>query len=321
VPDDSRSVIDILRRRVLAGSRQPHGDGASVALAVEGGAMRGVISAGMLSALETLGYLHAFDAVYGASAGAINAAYFLAGQAGIGTTIYHEDINNRRFIDLSRPLRGRPIVDLAFLLDEVAGRRKPLDVERVISGASSLRVLATDVAAERACVLEGFTDAAGLLGALRAGATMPVIAGTPFEYRTRRFLDASLTEPIPVPTAEADGHTHVVALLTRSGTMRPNVSAFDRYFVGPRLRRVSPTLAVRYLTRAVAYAEILEAVDAGTGPLGRAHVLAIRARGGAISKLECREEVLQAGARGGFEAVMETFDPGGRGQDDHRPGC
>jgi hypothetical protein len=90
--------------------------------------------------------------------------------------------------------------------------------------------------------------------------------------------------------------------------MRPRVSAFDRYFVGPRLRRISPTLAVRYLTRAVAYGDILGAIDAGTGPRGHAQVLGIRARGAPISKLECRREVLEAGARSGFDAVMAVFN-------------
>ena len=269
--------------------------------------MRGVISAGMVWALEELGCTGAFDAVYGASAGAINAAYFLAGQARLGTAIYYEDINNRRFIDLSRALRGRPIVDLAYLIDGVARHQKRLDTDRVIGAATPLRVLATDVGSEHQSVLEGFSDAADLFGALRAGATMPIIAGGPFDYRAHRYLDASLTEPIPVAAAESAGHTHVLTLLTRAGAMRSQVSAFDRYFVGPRLRRLSPTLAARYLTRAVAYSDILRAIDAGTGPLGHSQVLAIRARGGPIGKLECRREVLEAGARSGFTAVMSAF--------------
>ena len=74
--------------------------------------------------------------MYGSSAGAINAAYFLAGQARLGTTIYYEDINNAQFIDLLRPLRGRPIVDLGFLLDDVVdateatGRRRACSPRR-----------------------------------------------------------------------------------------------------------------------------------------------------------------------------------------------
>ena len=116
--------------------------------------MRGVISAGMVSALEELGLTDAFDAVYGSSAGAINAAYFLAGQARLGTTIYYEDINNARFISLLRVLGGRPIVNLGFLLDEIACRRKPLDVARVFAAASPLHVLATDVDTQMAVALK-----------------------------------------------------------------------------------------------------------------------------------------------------------------------
>jgi len=79
--------------------------------------MRGVVSGGMVVALEQLGLLECFDAIYGSSAGAMNGAYFLAGQAALGTTIYYDNINNRHFIDFARALRGRPVVDLDFLVD------------------------------------------------------------------------------------------------------------------------------------------------------------------------------------------------------------
>jgi predicted patatin/cPLA2 family phospholipase len=302
-------LLDILRRRRAAGSRTPHRDGASIALAVEGGAMRGVISAGMVSALEDLGYIDVFDAIYGASAGAINAAYFLGGQARVGTTIYHEDINNRHFIDLGRALRGQPVVDLSFLLDNIARERKPLNASAVLASPTPLYVLATNVARESASVLHGFPDRASLFGALRAGATMPVIAGDPFRYDGNLFLDASLTQPVPVKAAEEDGHTHVLALLTRGHSIRPRVSAFDRYFVYPRLRRISRHLAEAYLARATPYSEVMRAIEAGTGPLGRAQVLGIRVDDIHISKLERRSEVLRDGASRGYEAVRATLDP------------
>ena len=188
------AVIDILRRRKARGSKPPHGDGAKVALCVEGGGMRAVVSAGMVWALEHLGLTHAFDAVYGSSAGAINAAYFLAGQAAVGTTIYYEDINNRKFINLWRAIGSRPILDLGYLLDEVAIRRKPLDVARVIGAASPLSVMATDAATGRRAILRNFSDGRDLIAAMRAGATMPIVAGQPATYGTGRYFDASLTE-------------------------------------------------------------------------------------------------------------------------------
>lgn len=273
--------------------------------------MRGVVSAGMVSALEDLGFISAFDAVYGSSAGAINAAYFLGGRAGLGTRIYYEDINNARFIDLRRPLYGRPIVDLGFLLDDVAVRRKHLPVDAVLSAPSPLTVLATDVDTRASAALRAFADAEDLFGALRASATMPIVAGGPWPHGGQRYLDASLSEPIPVPTAERDGHTHVLALLTRTGGMRPRPSAFDRYFVAPRLRRLSPDLAARYLTRARPYEELVHHINAGTGPLGRAEILAIRAPDCHISRLERRRLVLEDGARRGYDAVMAVFGPNG----------
>lgn len=301
------SVLALLRARRAKGGRAPHDDGASIALAVEGGAMRGVVSAGMVSALEELGYLPAFDAVYGSSAGAINAAYFLAGQARLGTTIYYEDINNPAFIRLGRAAAGRPIVSLGFLLDEVARHRKPLDVSRLLASGVPFSVLATDVDTRLAHAFDGFAEEADLFAALRAGATMPVVAGDPVAHQGRRFWDASLSEPIPVPTAEARGHTHVLVLLTRDGEMRPEPSAFDRYFVAPRLRRVSAALAESYLRRAEPYAALVRAIDAGRGPLGRAVVLGLRAPGPRISKLERRRDVLVDGARRGRDAVLAAL--------------
>ena len=303
------SVVEILRARLARGSRAPHGDGARVALAVEGGAMRGVVSAGMVWGLEDLGLTAAFDAVFGSSAGAINAAYFLAGQAALGTTIYFEDINSRAFIDHWRPLRGLPIVDLSFVIDEVMTRRKPLDAARVLASPSPLSVIATDVASGRSVALGGFTNAADLFSALRAGATMPVVAGTPFTHRAARYVDASLSEPIPVPTAEAAGCTHVLALLTRPGRMHARASAFDRYFVGPRLRQWSPALADQYLRRGDPYAELLACIDAGTGPRGRASVLGLRVPELVVHKLERDAGRLRDGAARGRAAVIDAFGP------------
>jgi predicted patatin/cPLA2 family phospholipase len=300
-------VIEILRKRKARGSRPPHGDGASVALCVEGGAMRGVISAGMVWALEHLGLTTAFDAVYGSSAGAINAAYFLAGQAALGTTIYYEDINNSRFISPWRAVNGRPIVDLGFLIDEVAVRRKPLETARVLSSPTPLSVMATDAATGQRAILRDFKSARDLLDALRAGATMPIVAGPPAAYNAGRYFDASLTEPIPVPTAEAEGHTHILALLTRPGTMRKRPSSFDRLYVGPRLRKLSPALAAQYLNRAAPYSALISCLDNGKGPRGLALVACIRAPI-IIPKLERDRAMLVEGAKRGFASVMSVFE-------------
>src|SRR3954452_16708844 len=118
--------IDVLRAR-RAGASDHH----RVALVVEGGCMRGVISAGAVTALEHLHLAQHFDAVYGVSAGALDCAYMLAGQAAMGTTIYFDDLPAAHFVRARRILAARPPMALDELIDEIVARRKRLDVSAV----------------------------------------------------------------------------------------------------------------------------------------------------------------------------------------------
>ncbi len=66
-------TLQVMRQRQLAGSKPgQRTDGCRVGLVVEGGGMQGIISASMLLQLSRLGLRSTIDAVYGASAGAIN---------------------------------------------------------------------------------------------------------------------------------------------------------------------------------------------------------------------------------------------------------
>ena len=77
---EAHAVAELLRRRA-AGERD---DGARLALAIEGGGMRGAVSAGMAIAIDELGLTDAFEAVYGASAGALNGVWLLSGNPSDG---------------------------------------------------------------------------------------------------------------------------------------------------------------------------------------------------------------------------------------------
>lgn len=70
---------------------------------MQGGGMQGIISAAGLLQLAHLGLRNTFDAVYGASAGAINAAYFLSGQ-NQGIDVYTDHLCCGRFLDLTELL-------------------------------------------------------------------------------------------------------------------------------------------------------------------------------------------------------------------------
>src|SRR5205085_4592843 len=76
-PADMHPVLGLLAARARAGGAR--GDGAALALVIEGGGMRGVVSSAMAAAIEARGLTRCLDLVVGTSAGALNGAALLAG--------------------------------------------------------------------------------------------------------------------------------------------------------------------------------------------------------------------------------------------------
>jgi predicted patatin/cPLA2 family phospholipase len=79
----SHDVVQLLvqrfREKSIPGHRPEH-DTAKLALCIEGGGMRGAVSAGMTASIAALGLSDAFDEVYGSSAGAVVGSYFVTRQ-------------------------------------------------------------------------------------------------------------------------------------------------------------------------------------------------------------------------------------------------
>ncbi len=223
---------------------------------LQGGAMRGVASAGAIIALEQLGFTHAFDAVYGASAGAINGAYFLAGQAAFGTSIYYQDIANRRFIN---PARFWKVVDMDFLFQEIIARRKRLDLERLRQNSTPLYIVATEVQAGRKVLLNSQDRKLDLLAALKASAALPILYPHPVPVGDRLYVDGGLVDAIPIEQAVLDGCTDLLVVLTVPKMYRAQPpSALERVLAAQLLRPLSPDLERAFLHRHKAYNRALD---------------------------------------------------------------
>jgi predicted acylesterase/phospholipase RssA len=214
-PPPAHDVLRVVGERARSGS-QPgqRDDGYRVALAIEGGGMRGTVSAGMALALDELGLVPAFDAVYGASAGAITGAWLLSRPAGLrGWT---EPAYARAFIRRSGPLRGRPVADVRSLIEDLYQTRFPMDFAAVLASPVEFHPLATDAATGQSTDLRPLTATpAELRLALRASAALPLLAGPPVALDGRRFYDAGLSESVPYRTALDQGATHVLVLRSR----------------------------------------------------------------------------------------------------------
>jgi predicted patatin/cPLA2 family phospholipase len=314
VTEDLRDhpVVRTLRRRREEGSRPgARTDGRRVALVIEGGGMRGVVSAGMTSAIEQLALKDAFDEVHGASAGAFNAAFLLAGQAAYLATLYQYGFGDPRFVSALRALRGGPAFDMDHVINHVWTRQRPLRFDAILASGIELHATATDADSAAIVDLADLRSQEEICCALRASGRLPWLAGGPVAFRGMRLLDATLAEAIPIHVARTTA-TDLLVLQTRPQGVRhtplsPVVARLtDRYLraINPALVELRKSRSPRYdaLTRELA----TEASDLRHTPA----TCVIRPAAGAavIGQLEHRATVLQTAAADGLRAAWMALE-------------
>ena len=213
LPDKIHPAIRVLhdrRRRqsqISPVSPRPD-DGFKVALAIEGGGMRGCVSAGMVAAIHYLGLDDTFDVVYGSSAGALIGAYFITKQLPwFGPEVYYDALPTagKRFIDTKRLLRaigvglldprllrdvifrpsnGKPVLDLSYLLRRTVQEKKPLNWEVFTEKQKSgqpLKIIASGLKSEKQIIFDmesgGFETLEQCADCMHASMLLPGIAG------------------------------------------------------------------------------------------------------------------------------------------------
>lgn len=183
-------------------------DDKKIALIIEGGGMRGCVTAGMVCAIDYLGLRDCVDIVYGSSAGSIIGAYFVTGQLPwFGPEVYYDQLTTagKSFIDTGRLLRalglgmlnpklvkdvlfrrnsGKPLLNLDFLLDTTMQNSKPLNWETFVErqkGVQPLKIIASGLKREEPLVMsyqdKHFESIEELAKCMHASALLPGIAG------------------------------------------------------------------------------------------------------------------------------------------------
>jgi len=203
---DHKDYVHPVQRLLHERRRGKSVNGTKIALAVEGGGMRGCISAGMVCAIHHLNLTSSFDAVYGSSAGTVVGAYLITGQLPwFGPEVYYDRLTTagRDFIDTRRLLRaigfglldprlykdvltrpqGKPVLNLSFLFKNTVQETKPLDWDSLVAKSDKLPlyVVASDVKNERSITLNmkdgHFCTLEELANCMLASCLLPGIAG------------------------------------------------------------------------------------------------------------------------------------------------
>ena len=196
---------------VLDQRRRGHAGPDTIGLVVQGGGMRGVYSMGALAALEEMGFGQCFDHVAGSSAGALNGAYFITGQASYGVETYIHHLTKRSFVN---PFRVKKMVDIDYLVDHIGKKVRPLHIHKLLSARTLLHIPLTECADGQTRYVTTRTPDIDLWEAFRASAAMPILYNKSVKVGDDLYVDGSLRARVPIRRVVEYGCRYVVVILT-----------------------------------------------------------------------------------------------------------
>ena len=182
------------------------------ALIMEGGAMRGMFTCGVIDVMmrEKI----AFDAAAGISAGAVFGCNFKSGQMGRPLRYNKRYCGDKRYCSLSSLLRTGDLYGADFCYRELPDELDPFDRAAFRENPMAFYVGATDVETGK-CVFHLCADGGenDMLW-FRASASMPLVS-RPVEAEGRLLLDGGITDAVPYAYVESLGYRRNVIVLTQ----------------------------------------------------------------------------------------------------------
>lgn len=189
-------------------------------LVLEGGAFRGLFTAGVLDAL--LDIKAELKYVIGVSAGATNAYSYISKQRGRNLEIMERFMDNKRYISYGNLIKYKSLMDLDFVFDEIPNKLCAFDYKtfyefdgRMLAGAFNVET-GKNVYFEKELL-----DKRSSI--LRASIAIPLMF--PFEkINGQYYADGGLSEPIPIKKSIEDGNEKNIIVLTRNEGYRKKKS-------------------------------------------------------------------------------------------------
>lgn len=213
-------------------------------LVLEGGAFRGLFTAGALDGLLDIGADIRY--VIGVSAGSTNACSFLSRQRGRNLAIMENFLYHPRYLGWGNFLRGRAIMDMDFVFDTIPQRLLPFDYTafnayngEFIIGVYNLQT------GEDAYYSYRKLDPHSLL--LRASCSIPLLF-PPVRLQDGPYADGGLGDPIPFARSVADGNRRNLIILTQPAGYRKRLGKTDEW-TARFYRHAYPKLSETMLTR------------------------------------------------------------------------
>ncbi len=186
------------------------------ALVLEGGALRGMYTSGVLDTF--LKNNMEFECVAGVSAGALNAMSYISKQPGRSAKINLEYCDDPRYIGRKAFIKNKGIIGYDYLFGDISENKVPFDYKSFENTNQRFIIVTTNCEKAETEYLEK-SNCNDLFKAAQASSSMP-LASAMVEINNNHYLDGAVTTSIPVKWALEQGYEKIVVVLTRDKTYR-----------------------------------------------------------------------------------------------------
>lgn len=272
-------------------------------LILEGGATRGVFTAGVLDYLMEKEYY--FPYVVGVSAGSCNAIDYVSRQKGRTRECMIIREKQYRYLnrDLKKVIREKSLFDMDLIFDRFPREVFPFDFETFFSSDIRCELVLTNCLTGRAEYLEEKESSERLMALARASSSMPLaspivtVDGIP-------YLDGGIADSIPIIHSLKTGHQKNVIVLTRNYGYRKKVKSHTKE-VYLAFYRKYPQLVRALVSRARVYNHTLDLIEKWEL---QGKVFVIRPQIPPVSRVEQDYQVLSDFYQHGYDRMKEQYD-------------
>lgn len=231
---------------------------AKVGLVLEGGAMRGMFTAGVLDTLMDNNIK--VDGIVGVSAGALFGPNYFSKQKGRVIRYNKRFCKDRRYMSLLNFILTGNVISKKFAFYDVTTKYDIFDNDTFIKNNTGYYVTATNVATGKPEYFE-MKDILDDMEKLRATSAIPLVSKMVI-IDEKKYLDGGVSDSIPIGKCKKLGYNKIVVVLTRPLKYRKEALSDKKVKLISMRYRKYPNLVKAMKNRHIDYNKTIEKIIA-----------------------------------------------------------
>lgn len=271
-------------------------------LVLEGGANRGVFTAGVLDYLMEKEFY--FPYVVGTSAGACNATGYVSRQPGRMKQCSIITDKQYRYVSVKNTLRTHTLLDMDLMFEKYPEEIFPFDYDTYFQSDIQCEAVVTNCITGKAEYLSEHSNRKRLMDICRASSSLP-LATKMVTVDGKPYLDGGLADSVPIIHSLKTGHSKNVIVLTRNKGYRKKESSKKNRIYQMAYGKTYPNLVKSLENRAKIYNKTMDYIEKWES---EGKVFVIRPEIEPVARLERDLERLELFYQHGYDVMEEEFE-------------